>query len=56
MAYVEEVFPEEPIQVPPEHLLFTVPDNWQPPSNFLEEATMAATEEASKLATQGKHN
>jgi hypothetical protein len=44
MAYVEEVFPEEPIQVPPEHLLFTVPDNWQPPSHFLEEDTMVAIE------------
>jgi hypothetical protein len=28
MAYVEEVFMEEPIQVPPEHLLFTLINNW----------------------------
>jgi hypothetical protein len=34
MAYVEEDIPEEPIQVPPESLLFTVPDNWQPPSHI----------------------
>jgi hypothetical protein len=34
MAYVEEEIPEEPIQFPPESLLFTVPDNWQPPSQF----------------------
>jgi hypothetical protein len=26
MAFVEEEFPEEPIQVPPESLLYTVPD------------------------------
>jgi hypothetical protein len=32
MAYVEEVIPEEPIQIPLESLLFTVPENWQPPS------------------------
>jgi hypothetical protein len=38
MAYVEEIVPEEPIQVPPEHLLFTVPDNWDLPTCFLEEA------------------
>jgi hypothetical protein len=34
MAYVEEEIPEEPIQVPPESLLFTVPDNWQPPNHI----------------------
>jgi hypothetical protein len=45
MAYVEEVFPEEPIQAPPKHLLFTVPDNWQPPSSLLGEVTKAATVE-----------
>jgi hypothetical protein len=27
VAYVEDVSLEEPIQVPPEYLLFTVPDN-----------------------------
>jgi hypothetical protein len=27
MAYVEEIIPDKPIQVPLEHLLFTVPDN-----------------------------
>jgi hypothetical protein len=43
MEYVEEVFLEEPIQAPPEHLLFTVPDNWQPPSCLLGETTMDAT-------------
>jgi hypothetical protein len=37
MAYVEEIVPEEPFQVPPEHLLFTVPDNWDPPTCFLVE-------------------
>jgi hypothetical protein len=44
MAYVEEIFPEEPIQAPLEHLLFTVPDNWQPTSHFLEKNTSAASE------------
>jgi hypothetical protein len=43
MAYVEEVIPEEPIQDPPEHLLFTVPDNWDPPSDFRAEASMPVT-------------
>jgi hypothetical protein len=43
MAYVEEIFPEEPIQVPPEHLLFIVPDNWNPPTCFPGEVTMEAT-------------
>jgi hypothetical protein len=33
MAYVEEVIPEEPIQVPPESLLFTVPDDLQFPNH-----------------------
>jgi hypothetical protein len=44
MAYVEEVIPEEPLQIPLESLLFTVPENWQPPSNFSAEATAPATE------------
>jgi hypothetical protein len=52
MAYVEEVFLEEPIQAPPEHLLFTVPDNWQPPSDFREEAFLAATEEQQARDTE----
>jgi hypothetical protein len=43
MAYVEEVSPEEPIQVPPEHLLFTVPDNWNLPTCFPGEAKPRAT-------------
>jgi hypothetical protein len=43
MAYVEEVTPEEPIQIPPESLLFTVPENWQPPSSFPVEDTKPAT-------------
>jgi len=43
MAYVE-LFLEEPIQAPPEHLLFSVPDNWQHPSCLLGETTMDATE------------
>ena len=34
MAYVEETVPDEPIQDYPEHLLFTVPDNWDPPTYF----------------------
>jgi hypothetical protein len=51
MAYVEEVFPEEPIQAPLEHLLFTVPDNWQPPSNLLGETTMDATGEQQERNT-----
>jgi hypothetical protein len=44
MAYVEEVIPEEPLQVPPESLLFTVPDNWQPPSHFSAEAIAPDTD------------
>jgi hypothetical protein len=44
MAYVEDIFPEEPVQAPPEHLLFTVPDNWQPTSHFLEKDTSTASE------------
>jgi len=43
MAYVEEVISEEPFQVPPEHFLFTVPDNWNPSSDFREEASIPAT-------------
>jgi hypothetical protein len=34
MAYVEKVIPKEPIQHPLESLLFTVLDNWQPPSHI----------------------
>jgi hypothetical protein len=33
MVYVEETVPDEPIQDYPEHLLFIVPDNWDPPTN-----------------------
>lgn len=43
MAHLEEVTPEEPIQIPPESLLFTVPENWQPQSNFSVEDTKPAT-------------
>jgi hypothetical protein len=42
MAYVEETITEEPFQVPPGHFLFTVPDNWNPPSDFREETSMPA--------------
>ena len=34
MAYVEEVIPEEGMESVPEHTLFTMPDNWNPPSDF----------------------
>jgi hypothetical protein len=34
MAYVEEVIPEDGLESFPEHTLFTVPDNWNPPSEF----------------------
>jgi hypothetical protein len=44
MAYVEEVIPEEPLQFPLESLLFTVPENWQPPSHFSAEAIAPATD------------
>lgn len=37
MAYVEEVVPEEPIQDPPKHLLFIIPDNWDSPTCFMDE-------------------
>jgi hypothetical protein len=43
MAYVEEVILEEPIQIPLKSLLFIVPENWQPPSNFFVEDTKPAT-------------
>jgi hypothetical protein len=41
MAYVEEEFPEEPIQVPPEFLLYTVPDSQDRPNTNI--ATMDTT-------------
>jgi hypothetical protein len=34
MAYVEEVTLEDGLESVPEHTLFTVPDNWNPPSEF----------------------
>jgi hypothetical protein len=34
MAYVEEIPPEESLQNFSESLLFTVPDNWNPPACF----------------------
>jgi hypothetical protein len=43
MAYIEEIIPDEPIQVPPAHLLFTVPENWNPPTCFPGETTQLAT-------------
>jgi hypothetical protein len=44
MAHVEEVILEEPLQIPPESLLFTMTKNWKPPNNFSVEATTPATE------------
>ena len=44
MDYVEEIALEEPIQVPLEHLLFTVPDNWNLPTCFPGEAKPRAAE------------
>jgi len=43
MAYVEEVSLEEPFQIPLEHLLFNVPDNWNLTTSFLDEAKPWAT-------------
>jgi hypothetical protein len=34
MAYMEEIIPDEPIQDYLDHLLFTVPENWNPPTDF----------------------
>jgi hypothetical protein len=34
MAYVEEMAPDESIQNCLEHLIFTIPDNWNPPTAF----------------------
>ena len=34
MAYVEEVIPEEGMESVPEHMLFTVLDNWNSHSDF----------------------
>jgi hypothetical protein len=42
-TFVEEVIPEEPIQLPPESMLFTVPENWQPPTSLPGEETHAIT-------------
>jgi hypothetical protein len=53
MAYVEETAPDEPIQNCPEHLLFTVPDNWNPPTVFGNETKLPAPE---PLTDAGKKN
>ena len=42
MAYMEETVPDEPIQDYPEHLLFTVLYNWNPPTDFGSEAKLPA--------------
>jgi hypothetical protein len=42
MAYVEEIAPGESIQSYNESLLFTVPDNWNPPACFGKDATTPA--------------
>jgi hypothetical protein len=44
MAYVEEITPDEAMQNYPEHSLFTVPDNWNPHTDFGNEAKTPATE------------
>jgi len=47
MAYIEEEFLEEPIQVPPESLLYTVPDDYLHPSTSkADTCTKAAMESA----------
>jgi hypothetical protein len=51
MAFVEEVLPEEPLQIPPEPLLFTVPENWQPSSSLPGEVTKAVTVESQGHST-----
>jgi hypothetical protein len=43
MDYVEELIPKEPIHIPQESLLVTMPENWQPPSNFFVEDTKPTT-------------
>jgi hypothetical protein len=53
MAYVEEVILEEPIQVPPESLLFTVPDDLQFPShNTMSTSAQAAMEGATCIVEE----
>jgi len=42
MAYVEETAPNEPIQNCPEHVLFTILDNWNPPMVFINETKLPA--------------
>jgi hypothetical protein len=42
MAYVEEIAPDESIQSYTENLLFTVPDNWNPPACFGKDAVTPA--------------
>ena len=34
MAYMEDTALDKPIQNSPEHLIFTVLDNWNPPTVF----------------------
>jgi hypothetical protein len=43
MAYVEEITLDKPIQDYPEHLLFTISDNWNPHTDFGNEAKTPAT-------------
>jgi hypothetical protein len=38
MEFVEEVLLQEPLQIPPEPLIFTVPEGWQPSRSLPEEA------------------
>jgi hypothetical protein len=44
ISYVEDIFPKEPIEDPPKHLLFTVPDNWNSPTCFPGEDKLMVTE------------
>jgi len=43
MAYIEEIISNKPTQVPPSHLLFIVPENWNSPTFSPGETTQLAT-------------
>ena len=42
-VFVEEVIPEEAIQLPLKDMLFTVPENWHPPTSLPGEEIWAGT-------------
>jgi hypothetical protein len=49
------VFVEEAIQLPPEDILFTVPDNWHSPTSFPEDETRAVSMVHHNAGTMDSH-